>query len=164
MRKSDNVRIPDFLADYKYIGKGCECKVFEIVKQKLVCKVYYSGADAKYNYTLQRIGYRAGIAPQPLALENNYYFSRYVMAWEKLEVAKHKSWYTIKEQVKFKNFIKKITEIFGGYWNDDHSGNVGILVVRGRKRYVIIDFGVAGFDKTVLGELLSEKLDVYWDY
>jgi hypothetical protein len=162
-KKSDNVLIPNFLADYKYIGKGCECKVYEIVKHKLVCKVYASYADARYNYVLQRIGFRGGIAAEPLALENNYYFSRYVKAWIDMKANGNKLWYTTKDEIKFRNFQKKITEIFGGYWNDNHSGNVGILVVNGIECYVIIDFGVAGFEKTELGERLSNKLEVYWN-
>lgn len=165
MRKSDNVRKPEFVVDnnLRYIGKGIECQVFEIVKMQLVCKIYDTPADARYNYILQRIAYRYGIGPQAMGLEKNYYFSRYVESLEKMENPPKR--FGTKE---WHDFLDKVQDIFGGDdWRDNHSGNVGVMRKNGRKNgkfhFVVIDFGIAGFDKTKLGQLLSEKLKVYYD-
>jgi len=162
LRKSDNVVKPSFLDDYNYIGKGIECQVFEIVKLKLVCKVYDSDADARYNYIMQKIGYRAGIAPKPLALESNYYFSQYVVSCEKNEKLKQ-SWCKRKDTKKFQQFLNKVQAVFGeGEWQDKHSGNIAYMQVGRHKKYVVIDFGIAGFISTHLGGLLATKLDLYY--
>lgn len=177
MYKSEGVEKPEFVNDNEqvhYIGRGIECQVFEIVAQKLVCKIYATHADAKYCFTLQRIAYRAGIAPEPLGLEKNYYFSRYLESYDKMDsdvpaltlwgIASHHktSFAKIKSSEEYEELMDKIYNIFGGDWIDGHSGNVGIIFVNGIRKYMIIDFGIAGFNNTKLGKLLSEKLEVYY--
>lgn len=165
MRKSDKVKKPEFVENNKqvrYIGRGIECQAFEIVKMQLVCKIYETHAEAKYNYTLQRIACRHGIGPQALGLEKNYYFSRYVESLEKMEKP------PIRCGAKYEDFLGKVQDVFGGNgWSDNHAGNIGVMRKNGRKNgkmvFVIIDFGIAGFDRTKLGRLLSEKLKVYYD-
>ena len=165
MRKSDRVKKPEFVQNNKqvhFIGRGIECQVFEIVKMKLVCKVYDTDADAKYSYTLQRIAYRAGIGPEPLGLEKNYYFSRYIESCDEMENPPKQ--YGTKE---WQDFLGKIVDIFGDNWNDNHSGNIGVIRKNGRKngkvQFVIIDFGIAGFITTDLGSKLAKKLGLIYD-
>lgn len=171
MRKSDNVKKPGFVEnnDLRYIGRGIECQVFEIVKRKLVCKVYDSPADARYNYILQRIAYRHGIGPQPIGLEENYYFSRYIESYanmdsySKLLNMSKKSFMKLKQTAEYQELIDKIEDIFGN-WSDEHSGNIGVVLVNGKIcKCMIIDFGIAGFINTHLGTKLAEKLGLYWE-
>lgn len=162
MSKSDNVKKPEFVSNNEqvhYIGKGIECQVFEIVKMKLVCKIYDTDADAKYNYILQRIAYKHGIGPEPLGLEKNYYFSRYIKSYQ--EQAKL-HFCDISSTIEYREFLDKIADIFGGGWTDSHSGNIGVLFVNGKREFMIIDFGIAGFINTALGFKLSKKLGLYY--
>lgn len=169
-RKSDNVFVPQFirfavaLDEVCLVGKGIECKVYEIVRKKLVCKVYIDHAEAEYNYRLQRIGYRAGIAPEPLALEENYYFSRYVECYA--DSGMSRPFYKTVDTKKYRDFLAKIQKVFGGRWTDGHSANVGVLPcgIRYAKKYYVIDFGIAGFEDTKVGQLLAEKLHVQFEY
>ena len=159
MRKSDNVKMPEFVEnnELRYIGKGIECQVFEIVKMKLVCKVYDTHNDAKYNFTLQRIAYRAGIGPQALGLEKNYYFSRYIESCQTMPNPPN-CW-----GAEFESFLDRVQDIFGGIWNDKHSGNVGVMRKNGKMIFVIIDFGIAGFIGTDLGYRLATKLGLFYE-
>lgn len=172
MRKSERVQKPEFVSNNEqvhYIGRGIECQVFEIVKMKLVCKIYDTDNDAKYNYTLQRIAYRHGIGPEPMGLEKNYYFSRYVKSYEKMDsyskLPKMSKPYfrDISKTVDYREFLDKIVDIFGGEWRDSHSGNIGVLFVNGIRKFMIIDFGIGGFIRTKLGRLLAQKLELSYD-
>ena len=171
--KSDNVEKPGFVEnnDLLFIGKGIKCQVFEIVKMKLVCKIYDTDNDAEYCYTLQRIAYRAGIGPEPMGLEKNYYFSRYIESYDKMDSVTdmplwgisgiHKTGFRkVKESIEYQELMDKMLDIFGGDWADGHSGNIGVIMQNGRKQYVVIDFGIAGFINTDLGEKLAEKLQL----
>lgn len=175
MRKSDGVEIPKFVEnnDLQYIGRGIECQVFEIVKRQLVCKIYDSPADARYNYILQRIAYRHGIGPQPIGLEKNYYFSRYIECYEKMDsvpdmplfgiAAIHKTGFCkISKSAEYQELIDKLVDIFGGKWSDGHKGNIGLVFVNNVQKYIIIDFGIAGFINTDLGSKLADKLGLYY--
>ena len=171
-RKSDNVVKPEFVENNNlpFIGKGIECQVFEIVKMKLVCKIYDTDNDAKYNYTLQRIAYRAGIGPEPMGLEKNYYFSRYVKSYKKIEsysklpnIKPKKSWYELRESTEYQELLDKLKNVFGGEWTDGHKGNIGLVFVNGVRKYMIIDFGIAGFINTDLGYSLAKKLELSYD-
>lgn len=171
MRKSDKVKKPDFVDNHnlRFIGKGIECQVFEIVKLKLVCKAYDTHADAKYNYVLQRIAYRAGIGPEPMGLEKNYYFSRYIESYQKrdsyskLPLPNHlpKSFYKLQKTKEYQEFIQKVLDTFGD-WGDNHLGNIGVTFINGKRKFMIIDFGIAGFLNTKLGGLLATKLELYY--
>ncbi len=172
MRKSDNVKIPKFVEnnDLHYIGRGIECQVFEIVKRRLVCKIYSSSADARYNYILQRIAYRHGIGPQPVGLERNYYFSRYIESYDKMGGLDSYSklpfskprFHKLSQSAEYQGFLDKVQDIFGG-WGDSHSGNIGIIYVNGKRKFMVIDFGIAGFVNTDLGYKLAKKLELSYD-
>ena len=177
MRKSDNVEKPEFVSNNEqvhYIGKGIECQVYEIVKEQLVCKIYDTPADARYNYILQRIAYRAGIGPEPLGLEKNYYFSRYIESYEKMDSmpglllwdipAIHKTGFCkISKSTEYQELIDKVVDIFGGRWSDGHKGNIGLVFINGKHKYMIVDFGIAGFISTNLGSKLAKKLELSYD-
>lgn len=162
-RKSDNVTLPAFITravernEVQLIGKGIECQVYLIVKDKLVCKIFMNHAEAEYSYRLQRIAYRAGIAPQPMGFEYNYYFSRFAGS---ITTTKGMKKFNIYSSKKFKDFIEEVVNIFGGRWSDLHRGNVGVLKIQGIVQFFVIDFGVCGFETTVLGQQLSIKLNV----
>ena len=173
MRKSDNVEKPEFVSNneqVRYIGKGIECQVFEIVKMKLVCKIYDTDADARFNYILQHIAYQHGIGPEPLSLEKNYYFSRYIASYDRMDsysklpkklLPRKEPFYKLKESIEYQEFIAKINDIFGD-WGDSHSGNIGIIFVNGKRKFMIIDFGIAGFYNTDIGAKLATKLGIYY--
>ena len=68
----------------------------------------------------------------------------------------------------YHDFLDKVQDVFGGAtWSDSHAGNIGVMRKNGRKngkfQFVVIDFGIAGFDRTKLGELLAQKLELCYE-
>ena len=58
--------------------------------------------------------------------------------------------------------MDKVQDVFGD-WTDNHSGNIGMIFVNGKRKFMIIDFGIAGFDRTKLGRLLATKLGICYE-
>ena len=148
-------------AELKRIGYGVECQVYE-VNSKIVCKVFkqrYKGQNpqpkrAEFAYRMQRIAYRYSLAPRPLAIEYNQYYSERVESFDILRY--NGSWYAFKGTQEFQEFIDQMFEILGDY-RDSHSGNIARLP---NGKLCCIDFGVCGFKHSKIGKLLAEKIGI----
>ena len=145
----------------KRIGYGVECQVYEI-NSKIVCKVFkqrHKGQNpqpkqAEFAYRMQRIAYRYGLAPRPLALEDNQYYSERAESFDIIGYSG--SWYKFKDTQEFQEFIDQVFEVLGDY-RDSHSGNIARLL---NGKLCCIDFGVCGFKHSKIGKLLTEKIGI----
>lgn len=146
----------------KRLGQGVECQVYE-VNSKIVCKVFVERfgekrpqpKQAAFAYRMQKIAYRAKLAPRPLALENNQYYSERAESFD--SIGYNGNWYNVKDTREFQEFIKQLENIFGGSFSDSHSGNIARLP---DGRMCLIDFGICGFTYSKIGELLAGRLAI----
>lgn len=144
----------------KQLGHGMECKVFE-VNVKIVCKDFSTRIEnqsqskrAEFAYRMQRIAYRYGLAPRPLALEYNQYYSEHAKTLDNMGYAG--SWQDMQNTEEFQKFIVRLQDIFGVFC-DSHSGNIARLP---NGNLCCIDFGICGFERSKIGKLLIKKLGI----
>ena len=151
--------------ELKELGYGIECKVYE-VNSDIVCKDFRrrypeptpQPERAKFAYRMQRIAYRYGLAPRPLAIEYNQYYSERAESFDLLNDCSYwGSWYDFKATREFREFMKRINYVFGGTFRDTHQGNIARLP---NGKLCCIDFGVCGFRHSKIGELLAKKLGI----
>lgn len=147
-------------AGLKQLGHGMECKVFE-VNFKIVCKDFSTRREnqpqpkrAEFAYRMQRIAYRYGLAPRPLALEYNQYYSERAESFN--DIGYSGFWSNIENTEEFQGFIGRLQDIFGSF-RDSHSGNIAR---KPNGDLCCIDFGVCGFTCSKIGKLLIEKLGI----
>lgn len=142
----------------KRIGQGIECQVYEVNTQ-IVCKNFakrYSDnapepKRAQFAYRMQRIAYRYGLAPRPLAIEDNQYYSERAESFDDSKA----SWLN-KDTREFEEFMERMFKVLGDF-RDNHSGNIARL---SDGRLCCIDFGVCGFQYSRIGMLLMDKIGI----
>lgn len=151
--------------ELKRLGFGVECEVFEVNSQ-IVCKSFAYCRDrdrpepkrAQFAYRMQRIAHRYGLAPRPLAIEGNQYYSERAESFT--NTGYEGNWCDFKESEEFQEFVKQLKNAFRGWYSDDHSGNIARLP---NGKLCCIDFGVCGMKSSKLGQLLADKLGIVTD-
>ena len=145
------------------LGFGVECQVYE-VNDKIVCKNFARGREkpphpepkrAQFAYRMQKIAYRYGLAPRPLAIEHNQYYSERATS---VDITGYDGLrFRFKESKEYQKFSKQLEKIIGGEFADGHSGNIARLP---NGELCCIDFGICGMSLTKIGKLLADKIGI----
>ena len=128
----------------KVRGSGSRSSFYKIQRKELGFKTFDCQESALYAYTTQKMMAEHGLAPNvhgEVCKVKVYEYEEWGFATEMAETIKYnmKTWYnTIRPKVRK---LRDKCDSLGFEFMDDHCGNVGYVIRKGKRKLVVIDTG-----------------------
>ena len=134
----------------KLIDFGADCHCYD-AGDGVVCKVYRTPEAATFAFKMHTVALDWGIAPDLIDLDGHAYYCEKVKTVDEL-----KMWSNFVSDEHGKWEMEEIIDTaFGCGYYDLHGGNLG---VNRHGDYVLIDFGLVGWEHTRMARLIASVL------